>query len=505
MTPPPTSLVIFGGGGDLTWRKLVPALYNLFLENSLPEQFRIFGVDRQELSNDAYLQHLREGLDQFSRRGRVNEDDWKRFAGVVTYVRADLMDAAAYRQLARQFDQQDQQWHTQAARVFYLATSPTLVQPIAQHLQQAGLTGEDKPVRIVVEKPFGRDLASATQLNRVLLGIFTEKQVFRIDHYLGKETVQNVLAFRFANSVFEPVWNRRYIRDVQITVAEEVGVEHRGGYYDQSGALRDMVQNHLLQVLCMIAMEPPVAFDADEIRNKKADVLRALRPIPPDQVPQFAVRGQYGPGKADGKPVPGYRQEESVAPHSNTETFAALKLYVDNWRWEGVPFYLRTGKRLPARVSEANIQFRHVPHRSFPPEAGHEWPANRLAIRIQPDEGIALCIEAKRPGLQMHLSPVEMHFLYKEMFNESSPEAYETLLLDTMRGDATLFMRADQVEAAWTAVMPVLDFWSQHPPGDFPNYAAGHWGPTAADELLARDGHRWMTPGAACKTSEAAK
>ncbi|HEY1861076.1 MAG TPA: glucose-6-phosphate dehydrogenase, partial [Gemmataceae bacterium] len=321
-----------------------------------------------------------------------------------------------------------------------------------------------------------------------------ESQIYRIDHYLGKETVQNILALRFANSLFEPIWNRRYIDNVQITVAEEVGVEQRGGYYDHAGALRDMVQNHLLQILCCIAMEPPVSFEANEIRNKKADVLRAIRPILPDQVSQYAVRGQYGPGYVRGKAVPGYRQEADVTPKSTTETYAALQLFVDNWRWQDVRFYLRTGKRLGARVSEVGIQFQPVPHRSFPPSAVTTWIPNRLIIRIQPQEGILLGFQAKQPGAGLHLQPVDLRFSYEEAFHTCGPEAYETLLLDAMLGDATLFMRADQVETAWSVIEPVLDGWAATRPTDFPNYAAGSWGPVAADALLARDGRVWLPP-----------
>jgi glucose-6-phosphate 1-dehydrogenase len=330
-------------------------------------------------------------------------------------------------------------------------------------------------------------------LNAVLAASFDESQIFRIDHYLGKETVQNILAFRFANPLFEPMWNRRYIDYVTITVAETVGVEHRGGYYDHAGALRDMVQNHLMQLLCLVAMEPMVSFQADEIRNKKVDVLHAARPILRDAVPQSAVRGQYGSGNVAGKKAPGYREEQGVAPDSKTETFAALKLFLDNWRWQDVPFYLRTGKRLPQQASEISIQFRAVPHRSFPPEASLGWQPSRLVLSIQPDEGIVLGFQAKYPGPKMQLRPVDMRFSYRESFDAPSPDAYETLLWDVMKKDATLFMRADQVEAAWELLMPVLEAWQATAPGDFPNYAAGTWGPESVQELLS-PGHRWPLP-----------
>jgi len=385
----PTVFVIFGGAGDLTWRKLVPALFDLSQDRSLPAQFAI----------------------------------------------------------------------------------------------------------IVIEKPIGYDLESARALNAVLAASFEESQIFRIDHYLGKETVQNILAFRFANPLFEPMWNRRYIDYVTITVAETVGVEHRGGYYDHAGALRDMVQNHLMQLLCLVAMEPMVSFQADEIRNKKVDVLHAARPIHRDEVQQYAVRGQYGSGSPTGKIMPGYREEDGVARDSQTETFAALKLFIDNWRWQDVPFYLRTGKCLPVQASEISIQFRAVPHQAFPPEASMAWLPSRLVLAIQPEEGIVLGFQAKYPGAKMQLRPVDMRFNYRESFAAASPDAYETLLWDVMKNDATLFMRADQVEAAWQLLMPVLEAWQAAPPSDFPNYAAGTWGPEEAQALLAQ-GHRWPLPSA---------
>jgi glucose-6-phosphate 1-dehydrogenase len=364
---------------------------------------------------------------------------------------------------------------------------------IPKYLGKAGLGRDRDWTRIVVEKPIGYDLESARSLNAILAATFEESQIFRIDHYLGKETVQNILAFRFANPLFEPLWNRRYVDYVTITAVEAVGVEHRGGYYDHAGALRDMVQNHLMQLLCLVAMEPMVSFEADEIRNKKVDVLHAVRPIHRDAVHQCVVRGQYGPGWAGGRKVPGYREEDGVSPDSQTETFVALRLFVDNWRWQDVPFYLRTGKRLTRQASEIAIQFRGVPHQSFPAESTLDWQSSRLVMSIQPDEGIVLRFQAKHPGSKMHLRAVEMQFNYQDAFAARSPDAYETLLWDVMKNDATLFMREDQVEAAWRLLMPVLDVWAAAPPSDFPNYAAGTWGPEDAQGLLGQ-GHSWPLP-----------
>jgi len=375
-----------------------------------------------------------------------------------------------------------------------MATPPSMFGEIPKYLGKAELTRDRAWSRIVIEKPIGYDLESARVLNAILAASFEESQIFRIDHYLGKETVQNILAFRFANPLFEPIWNRRYVDYVTITVAEDVGIEHRGGYYDRAGALRDMVQNHLMQLLCLVAMEPMVSFDADEIRNKKVDVLHAVRPIHKDAVHQCAVRGQYGAAGTGRNKVLGYREEDGVAADSQTETFVALKLMLDNWRWQDVPFYLRTGKRLPRQVSEVSIQFRAVPHQSFPPEASLGWQPSRLVISIQPVEGIVLGFQAKYPGPKIQLRPVEMRFNYRESFSVPLPDAYETLLWDIMKNDATLFMRADQVEAAWSLLMPVLEVWKNTPPSDFPNYAAGTWGPEDTQGLLAQQGHHWPLP-----------
>ncbi len=487
----PTVFVIFGGSGDLTWRKLVPALFDLSQDRSMPAHFSVIAVGRADLSDDKLRRRLHGGVKKFSRQGMLKTGEWIKFAKNISYQKGDYNKLQTYTVLAEQCAKLEKEWGAKVHRIFYMATPPIMFGVIPKFLGQAGLARDRQWAQIVVEKPIGHDLKSARALNAILSANFEESQIFRIDHYLGKETVQNILAFRFANPLFEPIWNRRYVDYVTMTVAEKVGVEQRGGYYDQAGALRDMVQNHLLQLLCLVAMEPMVSFNADEIRNKRVDVLHAVRPIPRGAVQKYAVRGQYGRGTLHAKKVCGYRQENDVSSHSKTETFAALKLFVDNWRWQGVPFYLRTGKRLPRQFSEVVIQFRSVPHQSFPAESSREWHPARLVLSIQPEEGIVMGFQAKYPGPKMLLRPVEMRFTYKDSFAVPSPEAYETLLGDVMDNDPTLFIRADQVEAAWQLLMPVLDVWAGSNPGNFPNYAAGSWGPRAADELLAREGHAW--------------
>jgi glucose-6-phosphate 1-dehydrogenase len=488
----PAIFVIFGGTGDLSCRKLAPALYNLFIDGWLPEQFAIIGTGRTPLTDEQFAEKIREGINHFSRSGEVVKDKWDLFSQHLVYTVADITDQQAYKTFGDKISKYETEWQVKANLIYYLAVSPDFFPVIAENISKNKLAEDAEKTRIVIEKPFGHDLESARSLNALLKELFHEKQVYRIDHYLGKETVQNIMAFRFANSILEPTWNRNFIEHVQISVTEKLGVEERGDYYDHSGALRDMIQNHLLQLLCLVAMEPPINFTAEEVRDRKVDVLKAMRKFTPEDVRMSAVRGQYGGGWMEGKEVPGYREESKVNTASNTETFAAIKFFVDNWRWDGVPFYVRTGKRMHQTESIIAIQFKDVPHRVFPSEATESWQQNRLIISIQPEMSIRLQLQTKRPGLDMLLNTVDMVFDYKGTYTSQAPEAYETLLLDIMLGDQTLFMRGDQVEFAWDLLMPILKTWQSRESLNFPNYSADSWGPEVAEALIARDGFHWV-------------
>lgn len=488
----PTVIIIFGGNGDLTKRKIIPALFNLFLENRLPEKFAIIGTSRTEFTDQKYRDLLLDGINQFSRTGKAKKEDWEKFSSNISYQAANIKDVASYNEFNEKITELKKEWKEDVSTLYYCAVSPDLFCTIAENISKSKLDSTKETARIIIEKPFGRDLESAKALNSKLLTIFGEKQIYRIDHYLGKEVVQNVMAFRFANTIMEPLWNRTHIEHVQISVTENIGVEDRGSYFDNAGILRDMIQNHLLQLLCIIAMEPPINFDADLVRDRKVEVLKAMRKVTPGMIDSMAVRGQYGAGWVEGKEVPAYRDEIDVDPDSNTETYAAMKFHVDNWRWQGVPFYLRTGKRLFKSDSHIIIQFKEVPHNMFQNQERNVPKANRLIISIQPDMAIRFQLESKTPGLEMTLNTVDMVFDYSGKTKSDAPEAYETLLLDVISGDQTLFMRADQVETAWEVVMPILDYWEHNKNADFPNYPANSWGPENAEALIAKDGFHWI-------------
>ncbi len=493
---PPCAVVIFGANGDLTKRKLMPALYRLAYERRIPPAFAVIGNSRTAMDDDSFREKMRESVAHFLEDSPFDEALWDSFARNLFYIAGDLNDPALYSSLQAKLCDIEQSFQTGGNVLFYLSTQPSYYGPVANCLGAVNLQHGNGWRRIVVEKPFGHDLASARTLNDELHKVFPENEIYRIDHYLGKETVQNILAFRFGNGIFEPLWDRRYINNVQITAAESIGVEGRGGYYQEAGALRDMIQNHLLQVLATIGMEPSAVFEADAVRDERAKFLRSLRIWKPDEVPMYAVAGQYGPAHVGTEEAPGFRQEPGVDPHSQTDTYAAATFFADNWRWAGIPFFIRSGKRLPKRVTDIAIQFNTAPHSPFAVKSrdgsGPERP-NLLIIRIQPDEGISLRFLSKQPGSGMQLRPVSMDFNYGTSFGARAPTAYETLLLDAMAGDATLYTRQDMVDASWTAVQPILDYWV-HTKFDFPNYASGTWGPKAADEMLARQGHTWRVP-----------
>ena len=494
-TADPCVVVIFGASGDLTKRKLVPALYRLVQQRLLPAEFGIVGVARSPMSDDDFRNKMKEAILTFSESKSIDETVWQSFAQGIYYVAGDINDAAAYKQLKERLEQIDTERGTAGNRVLYLSTAPSLYSEAVDQLGAAGLA-KPKPgawVRVIIEKPFGHDLESAKALNIDVAKVFDEEQVYRIDHYLGKETVQNLLVFRFANGIFEPIWNRRYVDHVQITNAEALGVEGRGGYYDTSGVMRDMIQNHVFQVLSLVAMEPPINLSANGVRDEKIKVMHAVHPVALEQLDNLTVRGQYGAGSVAGKEVPGYREEGGVNPESNTETYAAVKLYFDNWRWADVPFYIRSGKRMPKRVTEIAIQFKQAPLQLFASIPDQQFEPNVLIVRIQPDEGITLRIGAKIPGQVTRIRWVNMDFRYGASFGVSSPEAYERLLLDCILGDSTLYARRDMTERGWEIVQPILDAWAAKK-GAFPNYAAGTWGPAAADELIERDGRKWRRP-----------
>jgi glucose-6-phosphate 1-dehydrogenase len=488
MPSDPCAIIMFGASGDLARRKLMPALYDLAFHSCLAPSFRLLGFARTKMSDEDFRKSAGEDLPKGNQEG-ADEGRKSEFLKALQYFSGDYNDS--FQKLAKRLDELDAEGNLGGNRLFYLATPPEVYPHVIQQLKKANLTKpktEKSWTRIIIEKPFGRDLASARELNKTVLDSFDESQVYRIDHYLGKETVQNMLVFRFGNGIFEPLWNRNYIDSIQITAAESLGVERRAAFYETAGAMRDMIQSHVLQLTSLVAMEAPARFDATSVRNEKIKVLQSMRPFTTESVWKDVVRGQYGPGQIDGKPVPGYRQEPGVKPDSSTDTFAALKLHVDNWRWNGVPFYLRSGKRLAHPHTEVAILFKRAPHMVF---RGEDSETNSLVLNIQPEEGISLSFGAKTPGAQMHIRPVTMDFEYKNTFGGSTRPAYATLINDCIRGDATLFDRADSVEAAWALVDPILKAWESASAPPFPNYPAGSSGPRAADDLTGSDGRQW--------------
>jgi len=490
-TTAPTSIVVFGGTGDLAKRKLFPAFFNLFIDEWMPVRFQIIALGRKQYSQEGFRAYVLENLKEFSRNKKFTEEQWLSFSEKITFLNFDITGENSFQNLNDRLTAFDVECNSRVNRLFYLSVAPNFIDSVSTSLKKAGMADEVEKDRIIIEKPFGYDKASAVALNELLNQNFKEEQIYRIDHYLGKETVQNILAFRFANTVFEPLWSNRHIESVQITVAEQVGVEDRGGYYDHSGALRDMIQNHLLQILCMVAMDAPVEFESSLIRDKKAEILKAVRRIKPEDINHYTVRAQYTDGEVKGKPKQGYKQEPGVDPNSSTETFVAMKFYIDNPRWQGVPFYMRTGKSMAQKKSCVIVNFKEVPNKTFVNGTDSLRP-NQLTINIQPEMDIRLSFMTKKPGLDMTLNPVEMVFDYFECAPDS-PEAYETLLIDALDGDSTLFMRSDQVEEAWDIIATIQEEWKNGTYSPIYTYAAGSWGPEAANELLSRQGHRWLS------------
>lgn len=486
-------LVIFGASGDLTYRKLVPALFDLYKQDSLPQNFVVLGVARSEFSDESFREKMIDGIRQFSSFHDSRDEDLEAFSKLLFYLSVNTDDGADYGRLKSYLQKIDSDFGTGGNYLFYLSTPPSLYPLIPRFLAQQGLSREEGKIRrIIIEKPFGTDLKSALELNRSLLADYEEDQIYRMDHYLGKETVQNMLVTRFSNSVYEPLWNRNFIHHIEITAAEDIGVENRGGYYDNSGALRDMVQNHLFQLLALVAMEPPTVIESEAIRNEKLKVFQAVRPLSQDDLFNNVIRGQYTAAKVKGKPVSGYREEKGVDPDSRTETYVAIKLFVDNWRWGGVPFYIRTGKRMPTRVSEVVIHFKPAPLNLFGSNRLNN--GNVLVIRIHPDEGILLKTDMKIPGSGYNVKEVNMDFHYSQLQNTYLPSAYERLLLDAMLGDSTLYTRGDALESAWKFVQPILNYWEENPDAPLYGYPAGSWGPEGADNLIEGKDMTWRYP-----------